>query len=147
MIKMLNNHDKITINVFGEEKKAEVFSTDYFYSGENRNGLLRENELACLNWLIENVKIIDYEREILDWCNEQYEMIGEKSITEDRLKEEVFITAIAINVTGLPQSGDGSVVYPEISFFGECECEPEHGICIGFRDKKFLGIDVQSWTL
>lgn len=23
----------------------------------------------------------------------------------------------------------------------------EHGICIGFRDKKFLGIESQDWTL
>ncbi len=30
---------------------------------------------------------------------------------------------------------------------GDCECDPEHGICIGFRDKKFLGIDAQDWTL
>ncbi|MDE6927016.1 MAG: hypothetical protein K2O97_10660 [Acetatifactor sp.] len=26
-------------------------------------------------------------------------------------------------------------------------CDEEHGICIGFRDKKFLGIESQDWTL
>ena len=42
------------------------------------------------------------------------------------------------------QSKDG-YVYPEISFYGDCKCDEEHGICIGFRDKKFLGINHQDW--
>ena len=67
-------------------------------------------------------------------------------ITENDLENEIDIFAIAINISELTQSLNG-FVYPEISFFGNCECEPEHGICIGFRDKKFLGIQYQDWTL
>lgn len=147
MIQNLNNHDKITMNLFGEQKELEIFSTDYyFFTGENECGPLRENELACLNWFAENVNIADYKEQILAWCNEMYSMVGDIVATEADLEDEISIGFIAINVTGLAQAGDGTF-YPEISFMGECECEPEHGICIGFRDKKFLGIDIQDWTL
>lgn len=147
MVETLNNNDRITINMFGKEKEVRIFSADYRYDGKDKNAALSEEEMACLNWFIENVDISDYKKEILEWCNEEYEMIGEEEITEDDLENELSIFAIAINVTGVKQSLDGRVVYPEISFYGNCECEPEHGICIGFRDKKFLGIQCQDWTL
>ena len=62
------------------------------------------------------------------------------------LQDKIDIFAIVINISETTQSLNG-FVYPEISFFRNCECEPEHGICIGFRDKKFLGIQYQDWTL
>ena len=92
------------------------------------------------------IDIADYKKEIVTYCNEQYDDIGDKQITEDDLENEVYISAIAINISKITQSIDGHL-YPEISFFGDCECDPEHGICIGFRDKKFLGIEAQDWTL
>lgn len=140
MIEKLNNSDHIKINLFGRERDVEVFSTDYDRTA------LSEEEIACLNWFVENVDIADYKEEIAAWCNEQYEMIGDEVIDEEDLEEELDIFAIAINVTGLPQAKDG-FVYPEISFFGDCKCNEEHGICIGFRDRKFLGVDFQDWTL
>lgn len=51
-----------------------------------------------------------------------------------------------VNISSVTQSKDG-LVYPEISFYGDCKCAPEYGICIGFRDKKFLGVRGQYWTL
>ena len=140
MIEKLNNSDHIKINLFGRERDVEVFSTDY-----DREAL-SEEEIACLNWFVENVDIADYKKEIAAWCNEQYEMVGDEVIDEEDLEEELDIFAIAINVTGVPQSKSG-FVYPEISFFGDCKCDEEHGICIGFRDRKFLGVDFQDWTL
>lgn len=151
MIQALNSGDTITISLFGRDKEVEVFST-----GENRfdesgnykeDGFaLSEEEIACLNWFVENVDISDYKKEIIAYCNEQYENIGGDSITEDDLEEEITIFAIAVNIGGITQSIRG-MVYPEISFFGDCMCDEEHGICIGFRDKKFLGIYSQDWTL
>ena len=41
----------------------------------------------------------------------------------------------------------GFQYWKEIYYHGECNCDVEHGICIAFRDKKFLGIDSQDWTL
>ena len=108
----LNNGDYIAINLFGKEKNVEVFSTgdnQYDENGDPKaDGFaLSEEEIDCLNWFIENVKIEDYREAITEYCNEVY----------------------------------------EIAFYGGCECDPEHGICIGFRDKKFLGIDAQDWIL
>lgn len=74
------------------------------------------------------------------------EVYSDKEINEDDLEDEIDIFAIAVNIGKITQSVDG-FVYPEISFFGDCECDPEHGICIGFRDKKFLGVHEQDWTL
>ena len=61
------------------------------------------------------------------------------------IANEINIKAIAINVTK-NWKANNCFVYPEISFYGECKCD-EEGIFIGFRDKKFLGVDTQDWTL
>lgn len=140
MIGQMNNGDHIRIKLFGKEKDVEVFLCDY-----NRQAFSQE-ETACLNWLIENADLTEYRTEIAAWCNEQYEICGETVLSEEDVEDEIDIFAIAINVTGIPRSKDG-VAYPEISFFGDCKCDEEHGICIGFRDKKFLGIGFQDWTL
>lgn len=140
-IDRLNSGDHIRIKLFGKEKEVEVFlSSDY-----DRKAL-NDDEIACLNWLVENVDLSDYRKDITEWCNENYSTYCETVIGEDDLEDELDIFAIAVNVTGVPQSISG-FVYPEISFYGGCKCEEEHGICIGFRDRKFLGVDFQDWTL
>ena len=150
-IKKLNNGDHIAINLFGREKDVEVFSTgdnQYDNSGNLKaDGFaLSEEEIDCLDWFIENVKIEDYRQAIAEYCNEVYDAIGGEPITESDVENEITISAIAINISKITQANDG-FVYPEISFYGDCECDPEHGICIGFRDKKFLGIESQDWIL
>ncbi len=151
LIKSLRNNDEITINLFDKEESVEVFSTGDNSFDEDGNDKedgfpLNNAEIECLNWLIANIDICDYKKEITEYCNEQYNAIGGKQITEAELENEICISAIAINIGGVVESYDG-FVYPEISFLGECECDSEHGICIGFRDKKFLGIDSQDWAL
>lgn len=150
-IEKLNNGDFITIELFGREEKVEVFSAGDNQFDENgdykEDGFaLTNDEISCLNWFVENVRIEDYRHAILQYCNEQYEAIGGEQITEEEIENEVSIFAVAVNISEITQSKDG-YVYPEISFYGDCECDPEHGICIGFRDKKFLGISAQEWTL
>lgn len=151
LITSLMDNDEITINLFGKEERVLVFSTGdnrYDEDGDDKeDGFpLNNEELECLNWFIANIDICDYKKEITEYCNKRYAMIGDKQITEADLEDEVSIYAIAINIGGVVQSYDG-FVYPEISFYGDCECDPEHGICIGFRDKKYLGIESQDWTL
>ena len=151
LITSLNDNDEITINLFGKEESVMVFSTGdnrYDEDGDDKeDGFpLNNEELECLNWFIANIDLCDYKKEITEYCNKRYAMIGDKQITEADLEDEVSIYAIAINIGGVVQSYDG-FVYPEISFYGDCECDPEHGICIGFRDKKYLGIESQDWTL
>lgn len=150
-IDKLNSGDFIRIDLFGKEESVEVFSTGDNQFDENgdykEDGFaLTDEEIACLNWFIENIKIEDYRQAITQYCNEQYEAIGGKQIEEADIENEIGIFAIAINISQITQSKDG-FIYPEISFYGDCECDPEHGICIGFRDKKFLGIYAQDWTL
>lgn len=150
MIESLKNDENITINLFGKEKTVRVFST-----GDNRfdeNGKYKEpgfdlnkKELEVLNWFIENVKIEDYKEQIAKYINDTYEMWSDKRISPDDVENEINITAIAINVKEKWQSNSG-FVYPEISFYGDCECD-EGGICIGFRDGKFLDVNAQDWTL
>lgn len=151
MIEHLKNEEHITIRLFGKEQEVDVFSTGDSQFDENGDYKkedfdLTKEELDCLNWLIENVNIEDYRKEIIDYCNEMYDMFGEPLITEDDLEKEIEIFSIAISIREITQAYDG-FVYPEISFLGECECDPEHGICIGFRDKKFLGVHSQDWAL
>ena len=157
MIEKLKNYDSVTVKLFGKETNLTVFSTgdnQFDESGNYKKGQfeLNEQELEVLNWFINNIKIEDYKQEIVDYCNEVYSSwsyadgTSEGPIGIDDLEEELNITSIAINVTKTWQSKSG-YVYPEISFYGDCKCDEEHGICIGFRDKKFLGIEAQDWTL
>lgn len=150
MIEKLNSGDYITIDLFGQKREVMVFSTGDNQFDENgsykEDGFaLSDEEIHCLNWFLQTIKIEDYKQAIVEYCNELYEMVGEKQIEEAEVEKEIDICAIAINVTEL--IGDKDFVYPEISFYGTCECDPEHGICIGFRDQKFLGIGSQDWTL
>ena len=149
MIEKLSSGDRITIELFGQEKEVEVFSF-----GDNRydeNGNYKDDgfalsgeEIACLNWFIQTIKIADYRQAIVQYCNELYQ--NTKQIEEKDIEDEIDISSIAISISEITQAEDG-FVYPEISFCGECECDPEHGICIGFRNKKFLGIHMQDWIL
>ena len=152
MLETWNSGDALTIRVFGKETEVSVFSL-----GDSRfdeNGDCREEgfplnreELDCLNWFLEHTDISDCRKEIAAYCNELYAGTGRSPVAESDLEREIQITGIAVNISEITQSEDGSLISPQISFMGECECDPEHGICIGFRDQKFLGIHAQDWML
>lgn len=154
VVNKLNNNDIIKIKMFGKEKEIEVFSTGDSQFDENGNYKINKNfqltneEIGMLNWFINNVKIEDYKKEIVDYCNEEYSSwkysdgTTEGPIGMDDVENEINITSIAIHIRK-----NGCAEIPEISFFGECNCDEDHGICIGFRNKKFLGIDSQDWIL
>ena len=152
MLEAWNSGDTLTVQAFGQETEVFIFSVGDNCFDENgdykEEGFpLNREELDCLNWFLKHVDLSDYRREITAYYNKMYEAIGDTVIMESDLEQEIQITGIAVNISEITQSGDGSLVYPEISFRGECKCEPEHGICIGFRDQKFLGIHAQDWTL
>lgn len=150
-IKALNDGDKIVVNIFGKERKVKVICTGdnkFDESGHYKpDGFaFNEKELEVLNWLLNNVDLNDYIPQIVEYCNSVYEEWEETNITEDDVDNEVYINMIAVNISEITQS-KGGFVYPEISFCGECECDSDGGICIAFRDKKFIGISTQDWTL
>ena len=150
-IKSLNDNDKIVVNIFGKEKNVKVKCV-----GDNKfdetgyckpHGFaLNEKELEALNWLLNNVDLNDYITRIVEYCNSVYEEWGGNSITKDDLENEVCINMIAVNISKITASKSGAI-YPEISYCGECECDSDGGICIAFRDKEFIGIATQDWTL
>lgn len=147
-MEVIKNKDIIKMMMFGKEKELKVFSTgdNYEENYKEEKFDLNKQELDCLEWFIKNVKIEDYIKEIVDYCNDKYWLWSDKKINESDVEKEIDIYAIAINVTKIWKSNDG-FIYPEISFYGNCNCDEDHGICIGFRDKKFLGISSQDWTL
>lgn len=148
-IEKLNDMEKIKVRIFGKERELEVFSVGDNRSDENGNYkedgfALSEKEIECLNWLINDVDLSDYKKEIAEYCNNTYEMWCDKRIKPSDVENEISITAIAIKVK---ENYKSEYYYPEISFYGDCKCDEEHGICIGFRDRKYLGIESQDWTL
>lgn len=145
-ITSLKNGEHITINMFGKPKKLQVLSTGDNQFDENGNYKkeqfnLNKEELDLLNWFVQNVNIEDYSDEIISYIENEYKMVGNNTKVKD-LKDELNIKDIIIDVSELRDDN-----YPDISYCGECKCDPEHGICIGFRDKKYLGIGQYGWAL
>lgn len=149
-IENLNEYDKIQMELFGKQKWVSVFSTvesQYDEDGDYIYTELTEEELDLLNWFINNVKIEDYKREIMDYLNSlNHDDTQNRTITIEDVENEINITSIVIDIDDR-QKSDGDALYPEISFFGECNRDIENGICIGFRDKKFIGVKGQDWIL
>jgi len=127
MIEKLNNTDKIKFNILGKSFELEVLTQRAFLDFNVGDAIpLNNKELDELNWLI-NSKILDtLEKELLDYCNQNYKKMGESEIPE---------------------------IYPEINFkqlyiltdnriavLGECNSDFEHGISVKFNNREFCGI-------
>lgn len=140
MVNNLNNNDNIPMNLFGRQTEVTVFSVDLLYEEETENAALSEKETDCLNRFIKHININDYKDKILAWYNQENDKTGYPHISETDLENYVDIFSIAINVT------DERMTIPEIAFYGWCE-NIDKGICIGFRDEKFIGIGYQDWIL
>lgn len=143
----LNNEDNIVVDIFGRATEVVVISTgdnQFDKNGQHKpDGFaLSEKEIAVLNDFLENVKLADFIKEITDYFNERYEENGEELIDEEDTPYELKINTIAVNVC--KENGEDD---PEIAFMGDCYCDDEGGICIGFREGKLVGIEQQDWLL
>ena len=149
-ITKLKDSQKISLFIFGKERELDVFSSgdsSFDESGNYKTEVeFNKEELELLNWLLNNIKLEDYAQEITNYCNYIYSLSSDIKINKEDISKEVTITSIAISVRENFKAYDGSE-YPEISFYGECQCDEDHGICIGFRDKKLIGIHNQDWVL
>lgn len=146
-IKTLNNEDKIYADIFGKVTEVEVISTgdnQYDEDGNHKpDGFaLSEREIAVLNDFLENVKLEDFVEQITEYCNERYEENGEEPIEDYTTQHVITINTIAVNV----RKGGGEDE-PEIALIGDCDCDEENGICIGFRNGELVGIEPQDWLL
>lgn len=145
-VETLRSGDKIFVDIFGKVTKVEVISTgdnQFDEDGQHKpDGFaLSEKETAVLNDFLKNVKLADFIDEITNYCNERYEENGEEPIQYYKTPLEIRINTVAVNVC--EDNGEDD---PEIALMGDCECD-EGGICIGFRDGEFVGIEQQDWLL
>lgn len=130
MINTLKNNDKIKFEIFGKETELEVF-TDRL--GFKETYLLNQEELSELNWLLENIVDETIKEKIIDYCNENYRIIGENSIND--VYPEIDLNSIYI-------FKEENII--KIAILGECKSDPEHGISIKFEDRIFIGIGQNS---
>lgn len=145
-IERLCSEETILIETFGKLRKVDVvtcgdsrFDNNGNYEKDEIN--FNDKELKLLNWLLNNVSLEDYCKEIAEYINEKYEDIGGNLIKEEDVCKEIAIKAIIIKVTKEDRES------PEIGFVGDCKCDDEHGICIGFKNGKFLGVSSEDWMI
>ena len=146
--KNLKNKEFIDVVIFNKNKQVKVFSTGDSKYDENgklkpRDFDLSIKEIELLNSFLNNINLNNYKADIVNYCNEVYAEYSNKRINLDDIEDEVNISAIAINIC----SSNENKNYPNIAFWGSCECDEEHGICIGFKDNIFVGIASQDWLL
>ncbi len=146
-VESLNNEDKIYADIFGKVTEVEVISTGDNQYDENGNHkpdgfALSDNEIAALNDFLKNVKLEDFVEQITEYCNERCEENGEEPIKDYMTQHVITINQIAVNVC--KDNGDDD---PEIALIGDCDCDEENGICIGFRGGELVGIEQQDWLL
>lgn len=143
-IKKLNDNEKIDLVIFGKERSIKVVSLgdNQFENGEykEKGFALTKEEISLLNWLLENVNLDDYKDKIICYINEMYSTWSDNEITIDDLENEVKINKIVISIVSRDVK-----YFPDISFVGKVNCD-ENGICIGFKNKEFLGIESEDWV-
>ncbi len=102
---------------------------------EIRKGKLTDREVELVKWLTTEFDIASLDYDIVDYCNNRYEMWCDKRIEAKDLYDELTLKRIYLR-TEHAKNGLG----PDISITGDCECDDDHGIAIGFKDKDFYGI-------
>lgn len=114
---------------------------------------MTDEEVELLKWLVDDLKTEDIADEVLAYCNDIYENIsyyneesGEyedaKPIEKTELLDEVALEKVYLNVRG----GRKFNHMPDISIAGECSCDEDHGMAIGFRNKKFLAVGSEDFS-
>jgi len=139
--------DKIKLNIFTKERELELINLGDSNFDDNGNYTdkkveLNKKELEVLNYILTNIDLNNYKQEITDYCNECYAKYGNTKICIEDIENEVKIKTIFIRITNSNKSNK-----PEIAFGGNCKCDLEHGICIGFKDNEFIGVGPQDWIL
>lgn len=138
------------MTLLGRETALTILLTgDSRFDAEDNDregGPLNQAEAALLLWLTKEADLSGLPAALVSYCSGLYQGTGRPPITEADLASEVTFTHAALNLGAVSQSLDGTLVYPDIALLGECACDPEHGLCVGFRDGRFLGIGLQDWV-
>lgn len=148
--------DTAYVNLFGMLEPLCVSRASYeFEKDENqeiREGKLTDREVELLLWLTNELNTADIADDVLEYCNDCYDGVcyydeekGEyvdcEPIEKLDLINELDIRKIYLKT----QHADRNDHLPDISLAGECECDPDHGIAICFRDKKLIEIGSEDF--
>ncbi|MBO4806838.1 MAG: leucine-rich repeat protein [Paludibacteraceae bacterium] len=130
--------DRIFMNLFGVLTELDILASGYGENG-NEGDEISDRNKELLSWLINELDTEALKKEVIKHCNNYYKMWCSKKITAKDLLDEVRIYSIYLN--GEQEEDDNQ---PEIFLTGGCECDDEHGIGIGFKDKEIVDISEES---
>lgn len=138
-------------NIFGELKELKIVSigdNSYDESGKSKvEGFeLSKEETEVLKTFINTLNLDNLKDKIMNYCNLEYSTYSNNQIQLEDVSKEINIYSITISLIDNSKT-NSKIEYPDISLLGECNCDPEHGICIGFKNNEFLDISSQDWIL
>ena len=134
-----NVGDIAYLNIWGQLTAVSVERAD---DEEFEDDELSRKEVKLLLWLINELNMDDVCDEVLSYCNDSYGEYSDNKITKQDLLDELDLGTIYLNTQFSKKHKD----MPDISIAGECECDPDHGIAIGFRDMNFLGVGPEDYA-
>ncbi len=128
--------DSTYLNLFGEITEVNICTS----GEEEMDEELTKEETELLMWLTTELDTETIKQKVLDYCNNCYDMWSDKKIEAEDLFDEISINSIYINVKFAAEIKH----IPDIFLTGECEADEDHGISIGFRNKKFMIISEEG---
>ena len=137
--------DTAYMNLFGFLEALDVRRALYEYEEaedeEVREGKLTDKEVELLLWLTNELNTESIADGVVNYCNITYDMWSDKQIGREDLLDELDISKIYLRTEHSAEYDDD----PEISLAGECQCDEEHGIAIGFKDKELAGVSSEDY--
>ncbi|MBR6042452.1 MAG: sel1 repeat family protein [Paludibacteraceae bacterium] len=137
--------DTAYMNLFGFLEALDVRRALYEYEEaedeEVRDGKLTDKEVQLLLWLTNELNTESIADGVVEYCNITYDMWSDKQIGREDLLDELDISKIYLRTEHSAEYDDD----PEISLAGECQCDEEHGIAIGFKNKELAGVSSEDY--
>lgn len=137
--------DTAYMNLFGFLEALDVRRALYEYEEaedeEVREGKLTDKEVQLLLWLTNELNTESIADGVVEYCNITYDMWSDKQIGREDLLDELDISKIYLRTEHSAEYDDD----PEISLAGECQCDEEHGIAIGFKNKELAGVSSEDY--
>jgi len=128
--------DSTYLNLFGEITEVNICTS----GEEEMDEELTKEETELLMWLTTELDTETIKQNVIDYSNVCYEMWCDKRIEAEDIIDEVSINSIYLNV----KFAEECEHIPEIFLAGECKADEEHGISIGFRNKKLKEISEEG---
>ncbi len=128
--------DSTYLTLFGEITEVNICNS----RDEENDNKLTKKETELLMWLTTQLDTETIKQDVIDYCNINYEMWSDKRIEAEDVIDEVSINSIYLDVEFAEECNHR----PEIFLAGECKADDEHGISIGFKNKKLMEISEEG---